>query len=251
MTGRHVLLTRPDGENEALARRLAASSVKVSIRPLIRLSAEPLSAAIKQTAIDLDLIDLIVFVSKSAVTHGMPVLDSYWPQWPQKLEWFAVGEGTAELLREHGVRAFHPEKAGSEGLLGLPGLQDIAGKRVLIVRGSGGRELLASELKRRGARVGYWEIYRRDPVSYKGWDELVTEDMIAVATSTEICLHLASELKRLATRIHLVVASARIAEAAGDPGFKSISIAAGASEQALYDAVMQRAQIIGQGPEST
>src|SRR6185295_12379471 len=51
--------------------------------------------------------------------------------------------------------------ADSEALLAAPELADVTGKRVLIVRGEGGRALLGNMLAARGATVNYAECYRR------------------------------------------------------------------------------------------
>jgi len=49
----------------------------------------------------------------------------------------------------------------SEGLLALPELLDVAGKRIVIFRGDRGRELLRTALEARGATVVQVECYRR------------------------------------------------------------------------------------------
>jgi uroporphyrinogen-III synthase len=49
----------------------------------------------------------------------------------------------------------------SEGLLALPELAAVAGKRFAIFRGSGGRELLGATLAARGATIDYVSCYRR------------------------------------------------------------------------------------------
>jgi uroporphyrinogen-III synthase len=54
-----------------------------------------------------------------------------------------------------------PDAFNSEALLAMPPLQALAGKRIVIFRGEGGRPLLGDTLKARGARVDYAEVYRR------------------------------------------------------------------------------------------
>ena len=54
-----------------------------------------------------------------------------------------------------------PEHHDSEGLIALAALQNVARKNVLIIRGDGGRELIAEKLSDRGASVHYFESYRR------------------------------------------------------------------------------------------
>ncbi len=73
-----------------------------------------------------------------------------------------MGPGTARALRAHDLSGIiTPPGQDSEALLALPPLQDVAGQRVVIVRGVGGRALLADTLRARGADVHFLECYRR------------------------------------------------------------------------------------------
>ncbi|MBL6689794.1 MAG: uroporphyrinogen-III synthase [Pseudomonadales bacterium] len=230
-----VILTRPEGENEALAERL--KDHEVLTLPLIQLLELPQSEVMKKTVTDLDLFDEIIFVSKSAVRHAMPLLEIYWPQWPLKLNWLAVGEGTAAALESFGVRASFPGQAGSEGLLALPELIEVNGHRILISRGRGGRELLASELARRGARVEYLETYERIELEQPGLTG-IQDGAVLVVTSAEIMESAITQLAGREKVMQVVVPSERIESLALDRGFCNVVNARGASEQSLYDAVM-------------
>ena len=229
-----VVLTRPEGENEGLRQRLSAFDVVVL--PLIELLALPLDEATRKTAMALDLFDEIVFVSKSAVRFSMPCLERYWPQWPLKPRWLAVGSGTAAALESHNITAGFPDLAGSEGLLRLQALQEVGGHRVLISRGRGGRELLADELTGRGAAVEYLETYERRSVVQPELRELAAGSTLVV-TSSEILETAVRQLRGRQKTMHVVVPSERIETLARDSGFAQVVNARGASEQALYDAV--------------
>src|SRR3990167_7545431 len=82
---------------------------------------------------------------------------------PPALKIATVGQGSAKALHELGIaEVIAPaEHFDSEGLLALPELQNVAGWRVLILRGDGGRELLGDTLRARGATVEYAACYRR------------------------------------------------------------------------------------------
>ena len=90
-------------------------------------------------------------------------LDQYWPMLPSGMAYFAVGDQTAEVLRASGCQVATPStEFTSEGLLALPELQHLEDRRALIFCGVGGRQTLADELARRGARVDRCPLYRRN-----------------------------------------------------------------------------------------
>jgi uroporphyrinogen-III synthase len=88
--------------------------------------------------------DAAVFVSANAAEYGAP------GRGPRNVVAYATGPGTAGALHAVGV----PEVAipqttyDSEGLLALPALDAVRGKRIAIFRGEGGRDHLADALAR-------------------------------------------------------------------------------------------------------
>ncbi len=77
--------------------------------------------------------------------------------------WFAVGPGTAAVLRRHGIdRVTTPDQGmDSDALLALPALAEMAGQKVGLITAPGGRGQLAKILVKRGAQVHLAEVYRR------------------------------------------------------------------------------------------
>jgi uroporphyrinogen-III synthase len=230
-----VLLTRPPGANEPLAGLLRANGLAPIVRPLIELVEKSVDREMKRISLDLDRYDKIIFVSKSSVSFGVPLLENYWPQWPVSLKWYSVGAGTAEALNQHGVVASFPDLAGTEGLLALPGLQKVAGEQILIVRGAGGRELLGRSLVESGASVTYLETYRRLLLQHD-FSNLMS-GTIVILTSAEILENFTSLSGTSLRGYHAVVPSSRLEEIAGNYDFQGVTNAGGASDEALYDAV--------------
>ena len=232
-----VLLTRPPGSNESLADLFRADGLSPVVRPLIELVEKPVDREMKRISLGLDRYDKIIFVSKSSVSFGLPLLGNYWPQWPISLEWFSVGPGTAQALSQYGVVASFPSLAGSEGLLALAGLQEVAGQQILIVRGAGGRELLGRSLGESGASVTYLETYRRLLLQHD-FSNLLPYTVV-VLTSAEILENFASLSGKSLRGYHAVVPSSRLEEIARTYVFQGVTNASGASDKALYDAVMK------------
>ncbi|MFO7641606.1 MAG: uroporphyrinogen-III synthase, partial [Candidatus Competibacteraceae bacterium] len=75
-----------------------------------------------------------------------------------------MGAAAARALARHGVGPCLRPNEGftSEALLALPRFQRVTGQRIVIVRGEGGRDLLATTLAARGGRVVSAKVYRRE-----------------------------------------------------------------------------------------
>jgi uroporphyrinogen-III synthase len=82
---------------------------------------------------------------------------------PPTAKLIAIGRATALALESRGLGGvLHSgPRSTSEDLLESGLLQHVDRARVLIVRGQGGRELLAEGLRARGAEVEYAEVYER------------------------------------------------------------------------------------------
>ena len=162
LTGWRVLVTRPAHQADALCDLLQAQGAEPIRFPT--LSIEPPSDAGRAKAqaqlARLADFDLAVFVSPNAIAQALRWIA---PPLPATLKYAVVGKASARALEQAGYPVDFQPTVGSdsEALLALPGLQQVAGWRVLIVRGEGGRELLADTLRQRGAKVEYAEVYRR------------------------------------------------------------------------------------------
>jgi len=160
LAGRTVLVTRPAHQAAALAQAIWAEGGAAFVFPALAIEAVPaneLAAALAQLA----AADIAIFISPNAAEFGMAAVRAD-GRLPTAMRIFAVGPGTARALTAQGVEGvITPDGQDSEALLALPQLQDVAGQRVVIVRGVGGRPLLAEALTARGAQVSFMECYRR------------------------------------------------------------------------------------------
>jgi len=184
LAGRGILITRPARQAAGLAQKIAALGGAPVIFPAIAIlpPADPVALARAHDA--LTTYDIAIFVSGNAVEYGAP--DPR--RWPARLAVFAPGPGTAEALAAAGLAGARIPTTtfDSEGLLALPELSDVRDKRVLILRGDGGREHLGDTLRARGARVDYLSCYRRaEPRSgAEGLAEAFRERRIDAVTIT-------------------------------------------------------------------
>jgi uroporphyrinogen-III synthase len=153
-----VLITRPKAKAQQLALLLDQQGIDNTIQTLFDYQS---NASADNIAIALEHADILIFVSVAAVefTHASYLLQNNLSQ-----RIFAVGNATKQALQTIGITRVIspvPQQEHSEGLLKLPQLAKVMGKRVVIIRGNGGREHIANSLTLRGANVSYVESYQR------------------------------------------------------------------------------------------
>ena len=181
LTGRTIVVTRPREQAGPLCEGIAAAGGTPIAFPLLEIAALPDDPAFELAMAALDQAALAVFISPNAVTFGLAQSGSAQSglaqagltpvrrqrDWPSNLPVAAVGQGTARTLREHGfAQVIVPDDGfDSEALLACPELaaERLGGKTVLLFKGEGGRDLLASTLSDRGATVLPAPCYRRLP----------------------------------------------------------------------------------------
>ncbi len=154
LAGVTVLVTRPAGQAGELVAAIHAAGGRSIVFPVIEIaprSPQDIEADLARLADP----DIVIFVSRNAVEHGLA--------WSGEGAIAAVGPATAAAI-EAAARVVDISPAGgfdSESLLEEPALKDVSGKTIRIIRGNGGRELLATTLRERGAAVDYLEVYAR------------------------------------------------------------------------------------------
>ena len=157
LAGIGVIVTRPARQAAGLASQLAALGATPIVFPAIAILPPSDSAPLARGHASLASYDAAVFVSANAAEYGAP------GQWPRNVVAYATGPGTAGALRAVGIPdvSIPQTTYDSEGLLALPALADLRGKRIVIFRGEGGRDHLADALRARGAHVDCIDCYRR------------------------------------------------------------------------------------------
>lgn len=160
--GRGVLVTRPAQQAQHLAELVRREGGKPILFPLLQIVDATDMGHLNALIDRLDEFDLAIFISPNAVDKAMNLIKAR-RDLPAHLKIATIGRGSSNELKHFGISEViaPPLKFDSEGLLELPEMHDVAGKRVVIFRGEGGRELLGDTLTARGAMLEYAECYRR------------------------------------------------------------------------------------------
>lgn len=166
-----LIVTRPLQQALAQVSELRAAGLQAQALPLIDIAAIDDPAPLLQAWRSLAANRLVMFVSANAVQHFFAARPGG-ASWPPEVLAGSTGPGTSAALLAAGVPADHlvqpaapvppaPPQWDTEALwLRLQHL-GWAGRRVLVVRGDGGRDWLADTLRAHGAEVSFAAAYRR------------------------------------------------------------------------------------------
>ncbi len=236
LAGLKILITRPEHQAVELTRLLTEAGAETLLLPVLAIEAVAASLPEK-----LENYQWALFTSVNAVEHGVALLNPL----PSQLQLVSIGKKTTAAL-QHFFPTHHiitaPPPYHSESLLTLPAFQQLDGQKIMIFKGTGGREMLATTLATRGAQVTTLAVYRRiQPVQSIAWLETVGKIDAIVVTSNEGLQNLFEMLANFAWLPHTplilisqrMVATARQLGAVGD-----IWIAPEASDVGLLQATV-------------
>jgi len=235
-----LILTRPRQQSADWLARLEQLRVPAVSLPLIDIVPAPDLASVARAWQTLGDAALAMFVSPNAVEQFFAARPPG-AIWPQGVLAATVGPGSAQALRAAGVppeqivqpRADAPS-LDSEHL--WPELAHLpwTARRVLVLRGDGGRDWLAEQLRAAGARVEFLSVYqRRAPRLDEAGRTLLRaalsqpEQYVWLFSSSEAIGHLAALAAALALQVdagrsRCLVTHVRIAEAARAHGFAHV-----------------------------
>ena len=153
--GQTIIVTRPEHQADVLADRLADEGADVLIQPAIEICGPSDLVAVDRSIAEIADYAWVVFSSANGVRHyldrmlhcgrDLRVLGG--------VKLACIGPGTAQALSRYFLAAdLIPERFQAESLAEALS-ERVAGRRVLLVRASRGREVLAQQLVAAGGRV--------------------------------------------------------------------------------------------------
>ena len=228
LTGIGIAITRPLDQAKKLSALIEQAGGTPILFPLIEITPLNDYSQFENVISNITDYDWAIFISSNAVQNGMPRLTKRGI--PPILKFAAIGPVTAQELKAFGVsNVLIPQgQFDSESLLTLPEMTSVTGKKIMIFRGVGGRDVLAETLKERGAQVTFAECYQRinPQINCDLLAQLYAEKKLhgIVVTSSEAMRHLldlAGDADWL-ENVTLFVNHARIAELLLHPELKVV-----------------------------
>lgn len=234
----NVLVTRPAQQALNLSDRLAAAGFNAIGYPSIEIQALNETAVAQQALQKIDRKDYLIFVSSNAVIHANLLLNKQWPKLTSSI--VAIGPKTAETLKTIGLQAniIASKPFSSESL--LKQLQaKLEHQSAAIIKGEGGRPLLAAQLTKRGVSVLNIDVYKRGKPKARSFPKqtlhyITITSQLALSNLLQLAAHDGIQLKQHSC---FIVYSPRIAEYARQLGCQHIHTCSEASDTSLIGSI--------------
>lgn len=244
LTGLTLIVTRPAAQSARFIALAEAAGARCTAFPVLEIEPLPLDAAARD-ALGSTPWDWLIFTSTNAVEYGLPLLAR-----ATSARIVAVGRATERALQQRGAQVHaRPDSANSEGILALPEFAAPVKQRVLLVKGCGGRDLLRTELERRGATVEALEVYVRKlavpmPEARRAVDKALGAARVCVAVTSSEVLEAFVELVGADSALRaldapLLLPGARVAATAQRLGWRGPILQAPTAEDATMLATLR------------
>jgi uroporphyrinogen-III synthase len=159
-----LISTRPYEKNIILLKELVDTNISLLNYPLTEI--KPLKNYAKFDSIlsNLKKYQHIIFISTNAVHFFVERFKSLKIKLPEHIIYSSIGPATQKSLENHfNINVHCPKEIyDSKNLIANKIFNNLQDKKVLIIRGEGGRETLKDKLEEKGAEVHYGESYIRN-----------------------------------------------------------------------------------------
>lgn len=247
LSGLHIVLMRPGEQSKKWQDKLLAEKAEVSVLPMIDIITMPIENAMLDAAINAEA---AIVTSQNGAIHAPIALINILIE--RKIPVFSIGKATTNSLIARGVEPIYtaPNGSQSEDLLAVSMFQAecVRGKKIVLVAGKGGRELIAQTLSTRGAQMDSLFVYAQRPIThelgswFERWRNLQTQVCFLI-TSGNVLSHFESqvpeEYKMWLRAQPLVVISQRLADLSKEYGFQHIINTQGADWSCVLTTLQQ------------
>lgn len=245
-----VVITRPAAQAGALAEKVAAIGRAPIVFPLLDIRPLQDASGLVSVLEHLREFSMVAFVSPNAIDACFAHIAC----WPSEVAIAVMGEGSRAALATHGVTSANAtivsprnlERTDSQTLLESLDLAFLRGRNVLIVRGEGGRELLADGLRDAGVQVTQVAAYRRsapvlDAAARAQLRRLIDTDADWIITSSEALRILVDMVGKIGSpedvlklqRQRVLTPHVRIQESARSLGFDNVVLTSSGDERLI------------------
>ncbi len=186
------------------------------------------SIPIKTHQLATETISDVIFTSQHAVDFFLPNISLAIQNQLKQYRLWCIGASTAARLAEYGYQAKFPEQANSEGFLAMLNIASAKKRHFLLVKGQGGRDIIAQQLSRLN-QVTKIECYQRASRSFQMLNEQLkqcgTWPWLLIATSPsalECALPLFKSYPKWQQQCAITVTNPRMHQWAKNNGFSRI-----------------------------